>query len=98
MSILRDPEGHEIGALSALASFEGLDVLEIGAGDGRLTWPLARAARTWLAVEPDAEAMAAARAALPAALAGRVELREDDVLTMPLPDDAFDLALLSRSL
>ena len=38
MAIVEDPEGFEIAALARVqASFDGLRVLEIGAGDGRLT-------------------------------------------------------------
>ena len=33
-----DPEGAELAALGKLVDFAGLHVLEVGCGDGRLTW------------------------------------------------------------
>jgi cyclopropane fatty-acyl-phospholipid synthase-like methyltransferase len=39
MSIIKDPEGSEIQALFDLyTDWGGKSVLEIGSGDGRLTW------------------------------------------------------------
>lgn len=94
----RDPEGNEARTLAALVDWRGLDLLEVGAGDGRLTWTLAAQARSVLAIDPDEEAIAAARAACPPALSGRVELRAGDVLEADLGEAAFDLAVLARSL
>jgi predicted RNA methylase len=51
-----------------------LRVLELGCGDGRLTFQLAPAARSLVAVDPDETRLTAARAALPAELADKVEL------------------------
>jgi cyclopropane fatty-acyl-phospholipid synthase-like methyltransferase len=38
MTVRIDPEGNETDALFALVELEGQEVLEIGCGDGRLTW------------------------------------------------------------
>ena len=65
----------------------GLDVrpheliVEIGAGDGRLTEPLARRARRVIAIELDP--------ALAAALGERFEVVAGDALAVPLPDEPF---------
>ena len=44
MTIRSDPENSEIRALFDLVDFCGKHVLEIGCGDGRLTWRYAEAA------------------------------------------------------
>jgi hypothetical protein len=38
MTVRTDPEGYETDALLNLVELEGREVLEIGCGDGRLTW------------------------------------------------------------
>jgi len=47
-----DPEGHETRALHSLIDFSDRDVMEIGAGDGRMTWRYADAARSVTALDP----------------------------------------------
>lgn len=47
-----DPEGEELDALRALAPVDGLRVLELGCGDGRLTFRYAEPAASVLA-QPD---------------------------------------------
>ena len=41
MSVLLDPEETETRVLHELIDFTGKDVLEIGCGDGRMTWRFA---------------------------------------------------------
>jgi predicted RNA methylase len=93
-----DPEGVEMRALAELAPVDGLRVLELGCGDGRLTFGIGRRAASVLAVEPDAERIAAARASLPAELEQRVRLVVTDAAQVDAPGGEFDLALFSWSL
>jgi ubiquinone/menaquinone biosynthesis C-methylase UbiE len=93
-----DPEGAETDALARLAPVYGLRVLELGCGDGRLTFRYAAAAASVLAVDPDAGQIASARAALPAALADRVSFAATGAAEVDLPPATFDLALFSWSL
>src|SRR5439155_15147140 len=72
-----DPEGAHLAALRRLQDFTGARVVEVGCGDGRLTPGIAERAASVLAFDPDADAVARARAALPDALAGRVTYRVD---------------------
>ena len=74
MTIRIDPENNEIRALFDFADLDGRDVLEIGAGDTRLTRRYAGRVRRVAAVEPFAPAIARARETLPDELASRVEL------------------------
>ena len=55
MSILLDPELNETTALFGLFDdFAGKSVLEIGCGDGRLTWRYAARGARVTAIDPDA--------------------------------------------
>jgi len=93
-----DPEGVETAVIHELVDFRDKDVLELGAGDGRLTWRYAELARSVLAIEPKELLVEQAREALPARLRGRVEFRVGDATTDALPIGAFDAVVFSRSL
>jgi 2-polyprenyl-3-methyl-5-hydroxy-6-metoxy-1,4-benzoquinol methylase len=100
MAIRVDPEDNETRALFALGDFRGRRVLEIGCGDGRLTWRYAAEAAHVTAIDPFAAGIARAREDLPGELQGRVEFHaiafeEFAVASEP---SRFDLALLSWSL
>lgn len=98
MTVLRDPEGAEPRVLSELVDFADKDVLEIGSGEGRLTWRYAERARSVLGLDASAEAVATAREALPAHLRERVRFEVADVTATAPPPAAFDVALLAWSL
>jgi ubiquinone/menaquinone biosynthesis C-methylase UbiE len=93
-----DPEGVETRALQRLAPVDGLRVLELGCGDGRLTFRFAGAAASVLAIDPDSERIATARAVLPAELVGSVEFAVTGAAEVDAPRASFDLALFSSSL
>jgi magnesium-protoporphyrin O-methyltransferase len=97
-SCRHDPEGEETRVIHALVDFAGRDVLQVGCGDGRMTWRFAGRAASVLALDPKAEQIAAARAACPPALRGRVTFRAGDIITAALPPAGFDMAVLSWSL
>jgi 2-polyprenyl-3-methyl-5-hydroxy-6-metoxy-1,4-benzoquinol methylase len=52
VTIRDDPEGDETAALFDLVELEDREVLEIGCGDGRLTWRYADRAAHVTAIEP----------------------------------------------
>jgi ubiquinone/menaquinone biosynthesis C-methylase UbiE len=93
-----DPEGVEIAALEQLAPMDGLRVLELGCGDGRLTFRYAHAAKSVLAVDPDEEQIAKANAARPPDLAERVTFVASGAAEVGIPRRRFDLALFAWSL
>jgi cyclopropane fatty-acyl-phospholipid synthase-like methyltransferase len=95
---IKDPEGAEIRALDRLVDLRDKRVLEVGSGEGRLTWRYAGATRTVLAVEPDAEAIALAEADIPPELSDRVSFRLSDAAELDEPPESFDVAFLSWSL
>jgi hypothetical protein len=65
-----DPEQNETRALFSFVELDGRRVLEIGSGDGRLTWRYAERADHVTAVEPLAPAVTHPRGTEPAAAAG----------------------------
>jgi ubiquinone/menaquinone biosynthesis C-methylase UbiE len=93
-----DPDGAELAALAQLVDFSGLRVLELGCGDGRLTWRYAGQAKEVLGIDPDEEAIAAARAATPPELRDRVCFDVASPVELDMPRDHFDLAFFSWSL
>ncbi len=98
MTVSIDPEEAESRVMHRLVDFSGREVVEIGCGDGRLTWRYADRAERVLAVDPDPEEVAIARHSLPARLHTTVEFHVADVITESLPSGEFDLAILSYSL
>jgi ubiquinone/menaquinone biosynthesis C-methylase UbiE len=93
-----DPEGTEIRVLNSLCRLRGRDVLEIGAGNGRLTWRYAERANSVLGLEPDGGRVERAMAARPNALRNRVHFREGDAVRVELPAASFDVVLFSWSI
>src|SRR5437588_9644455 len=47
------PDGMEVRLIERFTTLKGRRVLEVGCGDGRLTFQYARAAREVLAIDPD---------------------------------------------
>ncbi len=93
-----DPEGVETRAVHDLVDFAGKDVVEVGCGEGRLTWRFADVASSVLAFDPSESAIATAREQTPAALRGRVTFQAADVASIGLGAGAYDVAVLSWSI
>ena len=93
-----DPEGAEARVLAELVSQDDLRVLELGCGDGRLTFLYASAAKSVLAIDPDAERIDKAHEGLPPELAGTVTFAVASAEGVVAPHRSFDLALFSSSL
>ena len=95
---LIDPADIELSTLRALGDFAGRRVLEIGAGDGRLSCSLAAGAALWLAVDNDPDELRVAAEDLRANPLQPVHLLEADGQDLPLGPGSFDLALFTWSL
>ncbi len=93
-----DPEGAHLAALRRVADFAGARVLEVGCGDGRLTVGVAESGARVFAFDPDADAVARAREALPAELSDRVTYSVASATAAEIPRSAYDLLLFSWSL
>jgi 2-polyprenyl-3-methyl-5-hydroxy-6-metoxy-1,4-benzoquinol methylase len=98
MPIRLDPEATEIAALFDFASsFSGKRVLEIGCGDGRLTWLYADQVAGVMGIDPKPDDIALAIQNCPPNLRDRVEFRTGTIQEFESPAQ-FDLAILSWSL
>src|SRR5512143_1857123 len=97
MAIRIDPENNETRALFDMADFSGQHVLEIGCGDGRVTWRYADKASRVTAIDPSATQIALARKHIPIQLRDRIEFQdigfEDFAATSAT--SAFDIVILS---
>ena len=98
MSYSLDPEGTETSVIHELVDFSRADVLEVGCGDGRLTWRYADEAGSVLGLDPDEEMIRRARDAIPEAIEAKVEFLAADVNEVELAQDAYDVAILAHSL
>lgn len=100
MTITADPNVSETAVLHELMDFTGRRVLEIGCGDGRVTWQYAAQAASVMAIDPNQEAIANAIKQRPAELSERVEFRvssiEDFAVAPGTP--GFDVVIFTRSL
>ncbi len=92
-----DPDEVET-RVHSLVDFHGKDVVEVGCGDGRLTWRYAHHAASVLAFDPEPEMTALACEQMPPELRLKVTFQTANIEEIELPEDAFDVALLSWSL
>jgi 2-polyprenyl-3-methyl-5-hydroxy-6-metoxy-1,4-benzoquinol methylase len=92
-----DPEGTEVTIIHELVDFSGADVLEVGCGDGRLTWRYAEEAATVLAMDTNGEKIERAVEATPASLRSKTSFVVADITDVELSPDAYDVAILAHS-
>jgi 2-polyprenyl-3-methyl-5-hydroxy-6-metoxy-1,4-benzoquinol methylase len=89
--------GMELRVIERFVSLSGREIIEIGCGDGRLTFQYAARARRIVALDPNAAEIGRARAK-----AERVGARNIRFLARPaegrLPGAPFDVALFTWSL
>ncbi len=100
MSIHKDPGEIEKIALLDLVDFTARRVLEVGCGDGRLTFKYAERAAHVTAIDPLEQDIQAARLALPDQLKDHLifEAANIEGYTLPLDYPKYDIALFSWSL
>lgn len=86
----------ELDTVRELVDLSGKRVLEMGCGDGRVTFLYADDAAYVLGVDPKRDEIRDARRARPGSLARRVQFRVAKTITPPRRP--FDIALFSWSL
>ncbi len=100
MTVRQDPENNEIHALRSMVDFAGANVLEIGCGDGRLTWRYAEEAAGVTAIDAFEPSIRRAKENTPAQLRNHVKFEavgfED--FASRTKSDAFDVTILSWAL
>lgn len=100
MPVEIDPEGREIKVLEEAASFVDRHVLEVGCGDGRLTWRYADKPAHVTAIDPDQEALSRALRNCPPHLQGRIDFVQAKLeeFTPEGERSEFDIVLFAWSL
>ena len=98
MSFQKDPEKSETKFLHRLVDFTGKHVLEIGCGEGRLTWRYAASARRVTGIDPDRDALRVATYDMHPDLRKTTTFACASVLNLSFPDETFDIAVLAWSL
>jgi ubiquinone/menaquinone biosynthesis C-methylase UbiE len=98
MTVQKDPEGNERKHLHKYVGFTGKRVLEVGCGDGRLTWKYAQTAQSVTALDLDAQDLRVAYIDCPSDLRNTTSFLRADSLNLPFHKEKFDIALLAWSL
>lgn len=95
---VRDARGVEPAAILEAAELDGLRVLEVGCGEGRLTRFVASHASEVYAFDPDGERVRTAEGALAPELRKRVSFGVHAADALDVERRRFDLALCGWSL
>lgn len=98
MTFQKDPEGNEKRYLHKFADFTNKRVLEIGCGEGRLTWQYAKESRSTIGIDLDADALRVASIDRPYDLTGKVHFSRAESEHLPFSKETFDMAILAWSL
>jgi ubiquinone/menaquinone biosynthesis C-methylase UbiE len=93
-----DPDGVEPVTIQELVVLRGLQVVDVGCGEGRLSFACAEAGADVFGFDPDEDEIARARAETPRSLRKSVRFEVGDAAEIDLPPRKFDLALFSWSL
>lgn len=98
MSVSKDPEQNETKQLRKFVEFAGKRVLEIGCGEGRLTWRYAASADHVIGIDPDRDALRVATVDRSSDLEDKVTFVNAQAEHLPFHKEKFDIALLAWSL
>lgn len=98
MTLQKDTERNETKYLNKIAEFANKRVLEIGSGEGRLTWQYAKETRSTIGIDPERDALRIAKVDRPAHLENKVHFSCADSRYLPFSKETFDIAVLAWSL
>ena len=99
MNLQRDPEGFERKTLLKFVDVKDKLVLEVGCGEGRLTWQYAAASKLTVGFDIDHDALRVARADSQDKSCGTCTcFAEAGASNIPFANETFDIAILAWSL
>jgi ubiquinone/menaquinone biosynthesis C-methylase UbiE len=98
MTLQKDPERNEAKYLHTFADFANKRVLEVGCGEGRMTWQYAKATHTTIGIDPDTNSLRIAKVARPSDLENKVHFSCAASEYLPFSKETFDIAVLAWSL
>jgi SAM-dependent methyltransferase len=99
LTVRTDPENVELEAAERYVSFEGMDILEIGCGEGRFTAKYIDNAKSIVAIDADPRSIRAASAKLSTNLRRKIRLYTGDAEDLELEkSESFDITIFSWSL
>ena len=98
MTIQKDTERNETKHLHRFVDFAGKRVLEVGCGEGRLTWQYAKETRLTIGIDLDQDALRVATIERPSDLKDKVHFSRAMSEQLPFSKETFDIALLAWSL
>ena len=94
----RDPENVETQYLHQFADLAGKNILEIGVGNGRLTWRYADKCKSVVALDPVQTPLREAQQGCPPHLQSKITFLHANVEQLPLISQSFEGAILAWSL
>ena len=99
MTTQKDSERNESKYLRKYADLAAHKrVLEIGCGEGRLTWQYAKATHSTVGIDLDAAALRVASIDRPYDLTSKVHFSRAESEHLPFSKETFDMAILAWSL
>lgn len=98
MTIQKDAERNEPKYLHRFVDFAGKRVLEVGCGEGRLTWQYAKETRLTMGIDLDQDSLRVATIERPSDLKDRVHFSRAMSEQLPFLKETFDIAVLAWSL
>ena len=97
MTVQKDPERNETKYLHRFADFAQKRVLEIGCGEGRLTWQYARETHSTIAIDLEADSLRVATIDRPSDLELKAHFALAKSEQLPFSKETFDMAILAWS-
>ena len=100
MEVVVDPEGKAANKIIDFIDLKGKRILEIGCGEGRITFPMGEIADYVTAIDPETEDIQKAVAETPGPLKEKIQFINIGIEDFSLPVDTpkFDLSIFTWSL
>lgn len=98
MTLQKDLQRNESKYLHKFADFTNTRVLEVGCGEGRMTWQYAKMTHTTIGIDLDLDTLRIAKVDRPSDLDNKVLFACAASEYLPFSKETFDIAVLAWSL